>query len=168
MEQILSVFINNKKVTDPQKIADAVSTCFWKITENLDLCQQARGNAISCLKNAFPRMIPEIIPTTETEIKSIIQSLEAKYSTDYDGITSKILKACASLINHPLTHIGNHSRLMGTFPNHLKIPVVRPLHKKGDKTNMSNCRPISLLTFSKVIENAMHNRISHYLKSNNI
>jgi hypothetical protein len=34
---------------------------------------------------------------------------------------------------------------------------------------MSNYRPISLLTtFSKVIENVMHNRISHYLKANNI
>jgi hypothetical protein len=34
---------------------------------------------------------------------------------------------------------------------------------------MSNYRPISLLTtFFKVIENAMYNRISHYLKANNI
>jgi hypothetical protein len=58
---------------------------------------------------------------------------------------------------------------MGTFPNHLKISVVRPLHKKGDKANKSNYRPISLLTtFSKVTENVMHNRISHYVKANNI
>jgi hypothetical protein len=58
---------------------------------------------------------------------------------------------------------------MGTFPNHLKISIVKPLHKKGDKSNMSNYRPVSLLTtFSKVIENYMHNRISHYLKANNI
>jgi shikimate kinase len=49
------------------------------------------------------------------------------------------------------------------------MSIVRPLHKKCDKTNMSNHRPILLLTtFSKVIENVMHNRISHYLKANNI
>jgi hypothetical protein len=34
---------------------------------------------------------------------------------------------------------------------------------------MSNYRPISLLTASlKAIETVMHNRISHYLKANNI
>jgi hypothetical protein len=34
---------------------------------------------------------------------------------------------------------------------------------------MSNYRPISLLTtFSKVVENVIYNRISHYLKANNI
>jgi sarcosine oxidase/L-pipecolate oxidase len=34
---------------------------------------------------------------------------------------------------------------------------------------MSNYRPISLLTtFCKVIENVMYNRISHYLRANNI
>jgi hypothetical protein len=34
---------------------------------------------------------------------------------------------------------------------------------------MSNYRTISLLiTFSKVFENVMHNRVSHYWKANNI
>jgi hypothetical protein len=58
---------------------------------------------------------------------------------------------------------------MGTFPTHLKISIVRPLHKKGDKTKMSNYRPIPLLTTSyEVFENVLHNRTSHYLESNNI
>jgi hypothetical protein len=33
---------------------------------------------------------------------------------------------------------------------------------------MSNYRPISLLTTSKVLEKVMYNRLSHYLKTNNI
>jgi hypothetical protein len=41
--------------------------------------------------------------------------------------------------------------------------------QKRDKINMSNYRPISLLTtFSKLFENVMYNRISHNLKANNI
>jgi hypothetical protein len=49
------------------------------------------------------------------------------------------------------------------------ISIVRPPYKKGDKTSMSNYRPISLLTiFSKVFEKVMHSKLSHYLQTNNI
>jgi hypothetical protein len=141
MEQTLRVLINNEKLSDPQKIVDAFNTFFLKITENLDLHQEARHDAISFLKNAFPRKFTyfKIILTTKTAIKSIIHSLKAKNSASYNGISSKILKACAS---HPLTHICNQSLLTRTFPNCLKVSVVRPLHIKCDKTNMSNYRPI--------------------------
>jgi hypothetical protein len=44
------------------------------------LHQEVRGDAISFLEDAFPRKFPGIktIPTTETEIKSIIHSFKAK------------------------------------------------------------------------------------------
>jgi hypothetical protein len=65
-----------KKLMIHKKNADAFNI-FLKITENLDLGQEVRGDAISILKNAFPRKFPdfEIIPTTATEVKSIIHSL---------------------------------------------------------------------------------------------
>jgi hypothetical protein len=64
------------------------------------------------LKKAFPRKFPGIktIPTTETAIESIIHSLNSENSLGYDGITSKILKVCASRISYSLTHIYKHSR----------------------------------------------------------
>jgi hypothetical protein len=45
-----------------------------------------KGNAILFLKKAFPREFPgiKIIPTTETEIKSIMHSFKAKNSSVYD------------------------------------------------------------------------------------
>jgi hypothetical protein len=103
-----------------------------------------RSGAISFLREAIPRKFPhmETIPTTETEIKSMIHSVKAKNSSGYDGITNKILNICVSLISHPLTHTCNHSLFTEIFPDHLKISVVRPLYKKGDKTSMSNYRTI--------------------------
>jgi hypothetical protein len=59
-------------------------------------------------------------------MKSLIHLLKEEKSKGYDGITSKILKACVSLISHPLTHIFNHSLLMGASLNHLKMSIVRP------------------------------------------
>jgi hypothetical protein len=102
----------------------------------------------SFLKDSFCRKFRGIIivPTSEAEIKSIILTLKSRNSFDYDDKTSKILKAYASLINQPLSHFYNHSLCAGIFPDHLKIPIVKPLFKKGNKTSITNYRPISLLT----------------------
>ena len=55
------------------------------------------------------------------------------------------------------------------FSDRLKTAVVKPLYKKGDKTRMTNYRPISLLTvFSEVFEKAMHSRLNQHLHTNNI
>jgi fructose-1,6-bisphosphatase/inositol monophosphatase family enzyme len=43
------------------------------------------------------------------------------------------------------------------------------LYKKGDKINISNYRPVSLLTsFSKVFEKVMYARLMEHLKTNKI
>jgi hypothetical protein len=90
----------------------------------------------------------------------MIHSLKPKKSSNYDEITSKILKTFASF-SHPLSYINNHSLHTGIFPDSLQIAVVKPLYMKGDKTSIKNYRPISLLpVFSKVLEKAMHSRVS--------
>jgi hypothetical protein len=54
--------------------------------------------------------------------------------------------------------------LSGVFPDRLKFAVVKPIHKKGDKTSLANYRPISLLTSSsKVVERVMYNRLVNHL-----
>jgi hypothetical protein len=55
----------------------------------------------------------------------------------------------------------------GILTDHLKISTVKPLYKKGDKSCMTNYRPISLLTsFSKVLE-VIYNRLSSYMHTSN-
>jgi len=57
----------------------------------------------------------------------------------------------------------------GIFPDCLKIAIVKPLYKKGDKTNITNYRPVSLLTVSsKVLKKAVHSRLSQHLHINNL
>ena len=55
------------------------------------------------------------------------------------------------------------------FPDRLKYSEVQPLFKKGEKTEITNYRPISLLpSFSKIIEKIIHKRLISYLTENNI
>jgi hypothetical protein len=74
-----------------------------------------------------------------------------------------------SIISFPLSYICNYSSHTSIFPDRLKFAVVKPLHKKADKSHISNYRPISLLPiFSKVFEKAMYSRLNHNLYTNNI
>jgi hypothetical protein len=57
----------------------------------------------------------------------------------------------------------------GVFPDRLKYATVKPLYKNGDRQEVSNYRPISILTyFSKIFEKVMHFRILKYLTEHNI
>jgi hypothetical protein len=55
------------------------------------------------------------------------------------------------------------------FPETLKFAEVKPLYKKGQKSEFSNYRPISLLTsFSKVTEKILYRRLYDHLNINNV
>ena len=51
----------------------------------------------------------------------------------------------------------------------MKYASVRPIYKTGEKSEISNYRPISLLTtFPKVLERVMYNRLKQHIYTNNI
>ena len=51
----------------------------------------------------------------------------------------------------------------------LKIAKVIPIHKKDDKTQINNYRPISLLpAISKILEKIVYKRLLSFLTINNI
>jgi len=77
-----------------------------------------------------------------------------KNSSGCDEISIKILKISSPCISSPLNCIYNEILSMGVFPNWLKY--IKPLHKSDNKHDVSNFRPVSLLTsYSKILENVM-------------
>ena len=109
------------------------------------------------------------IPVSEAEVMSIRRSLKPKGTSGYDGISSNILKQCVHTVIKPLTYICNLSLTTGVFPERCKPAIIRPICKKGDHSEITNYRPISLLpTISKILEKVMFNRLSQHLDSNNL
>jgi len=108
-----------------------------------------------------------VIETFSTkEITSIIKTLK-KNSHGFDEISIKLLQISAPYICSPLTYICNKSILSGNFPHRMKFSIIKPIYKKGNKMNPTNCGPISLLTsFLKVFERALYIRLTEHFNTN--
>lgn len=103
-------------------------------------------------------------PKTPIELCNIVDSLENKASLDYDELSNSVLKIIFIYIVDVVSHIFNLSFSSGIVPDKLKIAVVIPLFKKGDRKLKENYRPISLLPiFSKILEKAMKARMMTFL-----
>jgi hypothetical protein len=106
---------------------------------------------------------------TKGEIISIICSLKSKNASGYDGMSSNVLKLCSMAISESFSYTCNMSIMTGVFPDRLKYAVIKPLYKIGDKVDITNYRPISMLTvFSKVLEKTMYHRLNQHLQVNNL
>ena len=103
------------------------------------------------------------------EITSIIKSLREKNSHGYDEISTKPLKICATYLCSPLTYICNKSILSGIFPDHLKLSIIEPIYKKGDRMTPTKYKRITLLTsFLKVFEKSLYIRLTEHFNSNKL
>jgi hypothetical protein len=110
----------------------------------------------------YPKICYDL--STPKEIENIIKTFKAKDSCRYNLIPMWITKLSAPYISSPLSYICNKILQSGVFPERLKYAIVKPIHKKGDKTYLANYRPISLPTsFSKVVERVMYNRLVNHL-----
>ena len=95
-------------------------------------------------------------------------SFESSNSCGCDEVPTTLLKLCSYFISSPLNYICNRTLFTGVFPDRLKYVIIRPPFKKGNKNDMSNCRPISILTsFSKMFEKVMQTGLLKHLTDHN-
>ena len=102
-----------------------------------------------------------LCPVTANEIQLEIAKLQIGKTVGPSSIPISILKILKSELAGPLQVIFNTSFLTGIVPDKFKLPRVIPVFKKGSQTNLSNYRPISLLSvFNKLLEKLMFNRLA--------
>lgn len=91
-------------------------------------------------------------------------NLKSDSAPGWDGVTAKYLKYAKNEIIPIITHLANLCFKKGIFPSSLKKSIITPIHKNGDKDNINNYRPVSVLpVLAKVIEKMLNFRLLNYL-----
>lgn len=109
-----------------------------------------------------------LFPVTSEEVFTTIKNLKDT-SPGLDGIHARHLKMVGHLISPTLGSIINSIFKTGIFPRTLKNTKVIPIFKKGDRSIISNYRPISILSsVSKLFEKLFVSRLNSYLKKFNL
>lgn len=103
------------------------------------------------------------------DVRDVINQLKNKNSRDVYGLSVKMIKFVKNLIIIPLTKLINMCFKESIFPKVLKKAIVTPIFKKGDSSDVTNYRPISLLPIiSKIVEKCMANKITKYFEENKL
>ena len=80
-----------------------------------------------------------------------------------------MLKIWGDSIHEPLEIISTQALLTGVFPSEWKKGNIVPVHKKSDKQNIKNYRPVSLLPIcGKIFERLIFNEMFKFFTSNNL
>ena len=146
---------NNRVITDMTDIANEFNRYFISIGHTLSEQIQSVHSCEEYLGHKADSVF-KFSEVNEDCIDKIIKNLKSKSSTGYDNISNKLIKHARAILVKPLTLLTNQIIYTGVFPRQLKIARVKPLFKKGDLSNFSNYRHISLLpSISKIFEQVM-------------
>ena len=121
------------------------------------------------LEQPFLQASLDNIVLQQQEVLDLLKNLKTGKSPGPDSVTTKLLKEAGIGIVPSLTKLFNLSLSKGVFPQCWKQANVLPLHKKDDKSTITNYRPVSLLSCtSKIFEKAVFKHIYNYLRDNRL
>ena len=115
-------------------------------------------------RNTF--LIKEV---TEDFILKELNRLGVSKSTGLDGLPARFIKDGAEFLKSPITLLINMSITTGTVPEEMKSARVRPIFKKNNPLDVSNYRPVCILSIvSKILERSIFFQLNEFLKKNNL
>lgn len=164
--------VNGIPISKPEAIASNINTFFTcvadviinQIAPDPEDFKRTHDNENYLITHDFacPRV-------TEDEISLIIDNLKSSNACDYYGISNNFVKLHKSALVSNLTQLVNKYMFEGDFPDSLKLGIVTPIFKTGDRTDRNNYRPITVNPiFSKIFEYCILRRFNDHLNNNHI
>ena len=103
------------------------------------------------------------------QVKQVIRMLVSNKATGVRDIPNRVLQNSVDVIAPFLTEIFNCSLLSKMFPDGLKTGKVAPVFKSGDRDNLNNYRPITVLpTITRVFQKLIYQQFYQFLDKHKI
>ena len=110
----------------------------------------------------------EVFQASQEEVLKLCKDIEVMKASGIDKLSSNICKDAFLVLSHQLTYMFNCSLNSALFPDKWKVAKVISLFKGGDRENVGNYRPVSLLPLpGKLLERIVHKRITEFWETNN-
>ena len=142
--------IDGEVTADKKKIADHMNKFFIEKVEK-NILEIDKTNAKYSPSDHFrshmrePNELFEFTKVNLQEVEEAIDKLKPGRGAGRDEISNFIIKSGKDLIKNPLKRIINLAIEKGTFPKPWKDSLIIPLHKKDEKQEAKNYRPITIL-----------------------
>ncbi len=151
----------NKELYKRKDIVDD-ATEFYK--QLYDSNSEVKGQRESKYNGQEEKEIPKIL---KTEIERAIAQLKKSKTPGIDKIENETIKNFKDTLIKPLTVIFNKILEEEKIPTQWNLAEIILLHKKGDRREIKNYRPISLISnFSKLFTNIIKGRLYQQLDEN--
>ena len=161
---------DDKMITDKQSISELFNTFFTSVVNKLfESCRSARPVFNTTTQELFTKKRFEFTAVGKPFVLKQLKCLKLKKATGLDGLPARLLKDSAFVIADCVTHLINLSIKSGVVPSEWKQAKVVPLFKSGNKDDLDNYRPISILPIlSKILEKAVFHQLHSYLSENSL
>ena len=166
--QIDKISCNGEVTTDKTKISEILNEYFVTIGERL--ARQVQCSDTEPTDNV-PKADSKFVfnKITNVQVLKILTKLVNGKATGLHGIPNKAIKSSATLITPALTYIFNISIKTRVFTWDFKLSKVTPVFKSGDRDELGNYRPISVIpTIARVFEKLIYNQLHTYFMDNNL
>ena len=146
---------------------------------NIDKANQFNSYFSEVFTSECLTQIPTLPPKSKSKLNEIainketvsklLQGINISKSAGPDQIHSRVLYELRDNIIDPLNRIFQMSFNECKLPTPWKVAHIKPIHKKGKKSEFSNYRPVSLTPIcAKLLERIIRDRIVAYLEDNGL
>ena len=169
----------NSKLTVRPETSEMQNETGVLVDNDGEICNILGKYFKSVFRDRGNEQMPDMNIMYENEIKNVeisrkdiqtrLEKLSVYKSPGPDNVHPFVLQRTASATSIPLEKIFKLSLSTGECPEDWRSANITPIHKKGDRTNPANYRPVSLTSqVCKILESIVRKQILEHLAANNI